>query len=350
MSIAGRVLDDTGQPVADAHIEAIGTQQGGGGAAGMLPSVRADGSGAFVLPHLARGIYVLHAHAADGSEAELSGIAAGAKDVAIRLVRPGTIEGTLVGFASTPTVIARTLTPNLNLGNDGIVDGNKFIITGLVPGKYTVEAQAGDERDGQSVVVKSGVTERIELRSRGRGSLTARVTDFQSKAALPGMACLTALSLGGQAGNANTTTSPTDDKGNVTLQAPIGKNRVMCFAADGTYSAAGGDVEVAAGKPGSIELFAVKLIPPASDPGFRITPLTLPLTIGSVDPQGPAKSSGLAPGDKLLAIDGVSIAGLLPVGAMTLARNHRPGTTVTLGVERGGTPLTIKIVVVAEQN
>src|SRR5262249_54251882 len=35
LAIAGRIVDDTGAPVSDVHVEAIGTVQGGGGSNGM---------------------------------------------------------------------------------------------------------------------------------------------------------------------------------------------------------------------------------------------------------------------------------------------------------------------------
>jgi C-terminal processing protease CtpA/Prc len=55
-------------------------------------------------------------------------------------------------------------------------------------------------------------------------------------------------------------------------------------------------------------------------------------------------------GDRVVTIDGTSVAGLLPGAAMMLAWNHRPGTALVLGVERGGAALTIKIVVAAQTN
>jgi hypothetical protein len=349
LAIAGRIVDDTGAPVSDVHVEAIGTVQGGGGSNGMLPSVRADATGQFAVRSLARGFYNVHAHAADGSEAEIMHVAAGTKDLVVKLVRPGAIEGTFAGFASVPVIRARTLTADLSMGNDGIVEGNKFTISGLVPGKYAVEATAGDQRDGASIAVKSGVTTQIQLQARNRGKLTAHVMEFGTAKPIQ-MNCLAAMSVGGQATTPDGQTLPTDAKGVATLTANVGKVRVMCFSPDNSFSAAGGDVDVTANGVANIDLFAVKPLPPPSDPGFRITPITLPLTIAQVDPQGPAKASGLQAGDKLISVDGTPVAGLLPVGAMMLAWNHRPGTTLTLGLDRGGAAVTVKIVVAKQAN
>jgi hypothetical protein len=351
MSISGRVVDDTGAIVADVHVEALGTNPRARGVASMIPSIRADANGNFTINNLARGFYNLHAHAADGSETEVIEIAAGTTGVEIKLARPGTIEGTLTGFTTQPKVIARTITPNLFLGHEAIVDGERFTLSGLGPGKYVVEAISGAEKDGVSVEVKSGVVAKVALRSRGAGTLTGHVLEFGTRAPVVGMRCTGALSLGGQAGaGGNPAEMPLSDaKGAFTLAAPIGKIRVMCLNQDGEWSAAGGDVEVASGSPASIEVFAVRIAKPPSDPGYTITPMTLPLTIAAVDPQGPAKPAGLRPGDRVVTIDGSPVTGLLPSPAITLARNHRPGTTLTLGIERGGTPMTIKIVVAKNQ-
>ena len=63
-------------------------------------------------------------------------------------------------------------------------------------------------------------------------------------------------------------------------------------------------LDTAAGTPGTIALKAVRQVPPPSDVGFRIKPLTLPLVIAAVDADGPAKAGGLAVGDIVTSIDG----------------------------------------------
>jgi RNA polymerase sigma-70 factor (ECF subfamily) len=348
VSIAGRVVDDTGAPAADVHVEAIG-RAGGAFPGAMLPSIRADASGAFEIANLARGTYMLHAHAGDGSEAEVHDIAAGSRDVVVKLIRPGTIEGTIAGFTREPRVHARTLTSAMRLDNDATIDGDKFSITGLAPGKYVVEALVGDESAGQSVDVKSGAITRVKLESKGRGTVEGTLTDFTSKAPLAGFSCVAALSMNGTAGDWKqvpaTPQNTTDAKGMFKIAGPVGKARVMCFPSDGNYSVAGGDVDIGVNAPGRIELKAVHTEPPPSDPGFRIRGLTLPLVIAAIDPGGPAKAAGLAIGDKVVTMDGTSVAGLLPGGAMMIAWNKRPGSTLVLGIDRAGVAMTIKIVV-----
>jgi len=235
-----------------------------------------------------------------------------------------------------------------------VIEGNTFSISGLSPGKYVIEALGGDENAGQSIEIKSGVVARVKLESKGKGRVEGMVYEFGSKTPIPGLNCVAAQSMGGQSGEVTPgpagTGHTTDAAGKFSIPAPVGKARVMCFSPDGSFSVAGGDVEIAATGPGKIELAAVKVMPPPSDPGFRIKPMTLPLVIATVDPNGPARATGLAPGDRVMTIDGASVAGLLPSSAMMLAWNHRAGTTLTLGVERNGAPLSIKIVVAKPTN
>jgi len=315
--------------------------------------VRADVGGTFTIGDLAPGVYALHAHAGDGSEVEVADVAAGTKGVELRLVRAGSIEGELVGFTGTPRVHARQITAQLQIGNEAVIEGNRFSIVSLTPGKYIVEALGTDQTAGQSVTVKAGQVTRVKLESKGRGTLTGTVTEFSSGTPIAGMSCVAAQSMGGQAGDIAGQPSPqntTDAKGAFSIPAPIGKARVMCFPSDGVFSAAGGDVDVPASGSGTIALKAVRAMPPPSDVGFRIKPLTLPLVIASVDADGPAKPAGLAVGDIVVSVDGQSVAGLLPAGAMMLAWNHRAGTTLTLGIERAGAPMSIKIVAKPAEN
>ena len=48
-----------------------------------------------------------------------------------------------------------------------------------------------------------------------------------------------------------------------------------------------------------------------------------------------------------MTIDGFALQGVMSQGAMFLVVNHRPGTTVSIGVDRGGTLAKFDIPVVA---
>ena len=348
VAIRGRVVDDLGAEVPDVHVQAIGGYSYGNM---TVPSAMTDVSGRFEIGGLARGAYNLHAHAADGSEAELLGIVTGAQPVTIKLARPGAIEGTLVGFSTPPIVELHTETPDLSTGSRAIVDGTRFSAPGLPPGRYTVQARAGTDVDGQTVEVRPGETVRLTLRSRGLARVEGRITEYGSKAPVPGMRCATSLSIDGTMGNSladQGLPSFSDASGHFSMPAPTGRVRVYCFAPNpGPLSIAGTDIDVTAAAIPAVELVAVRNTAgrSAGNPGFQFARGVLPLTVDQIAPGGPAAASGLAVGDHVVSIDGATLAGMLPMGGMYLLGNYRPGTTVTVGIERGGAAQTIKIVV-----
>jgi len=278
-------------------------------------------------------------------------IAAGTDHVTIKLPRPGAIEGTLVGFSTTPMVETHTLLADLHNGGYAIVEGNRFWQIGLSPGKYTVEAKGGSETDGAAVEVRPGETAHVTLTSRGTGHVEGTVTELGTKAPIAGMRCDGNLSMGGQMGMSPPDESRqtfTDAAGHFSLTTPTGRVRVFCFPVSGPpISAAGTDVDVSSGSVRHVDLVAVRPTFGGSPAkvGFDLVPLNLPITVNTIDPAGPAAAAGIALGDHVVTIEGQSLQGMLPDGANTLLFNHRAGSTITLGLERGGSVRTAKIAV-----
>jgi RNA polymerase sigma factor (sigma-70 family) len=351
VAIRGVVQDDIGAPVADVHIEAIGR----GASSVDFPAAMSDAQGHFEIANLAHGTYNLHAHAADGSEAELINVTAGGAPASITIARAGAIEGTLTGFATTPTVYTNTLTPDLHMGGLAMVNGNTFSRTGLAPGRYTVVAQSGSDVDGQSVDVHPGETVHVALQSRGIGTVTGTVTEFAAKTPVAGMRCDAYLSLAGQISNAPPDPSHqafTDAAGHFTMSAPVGRVRVFCFLpSGGPLSGAGGDIDVSATATANVNVSSVRATYGSApgDGGFLLNPLALPLTVSQVVPMGPAATAGLRPGDQVTAIDGASLEGVSPDGAMVLVANHQSGAAVTVGIEHGGVVQTVRLVTGKQQ-
>ncbi|CAN5189791.1 hypothetical protein BH11MYX1_BH11MYX1_32250 [soil metagenome] len=347
LSIRGSVVDDTGASVADVHVEALGH---GYPVTTDPTSAMTDTNGKFEIAGLARGSYNLHAHAADGSETEVLGIPAAGDPVTITLARAGAIAGTLVGFSTTPLVETNTLTADLHMGGTAIVDGNTFSQVGLPPGKYTVEAKAGIEVDGASVDVRSGETAHITLTSRGSGHVEGNVIELGTKAPVVGMRCDGNLSMGGQMGPSPPDDSRqafTDAAGHFSLATPTGHVRVFCFSPTrGQLSVAGTDVDVTASVAPHVDLVSVRSTfgMPPPNVGFDLRPLNLPITVNSVDPAGPAVA-GIATGDQVVTVDGQSVQGMLPEGVTFMLLNHHAGSTIPLGLERGGAARAAKIVV-----
>ncbi|MBV8758372.1 MAG: carboxypeptidase regulatory-like domain-containing protein [Deltaproteobacteria bacterium] len=343
-AIRGTVVDDTGSPMADVHVMAMAP----GESTMDFPSTLTDAAGRFEIADLARGAYSLSAHAGDGSDGLVSDVAAGTNAVSIKLARAGSIEGTLTGFSTAPTVFYWSTTGQEHSGR-ALVEGTTFSRVGVTPGQYTVEA-IGADADAVTVDVRAGETAHVDLRSRGVGTVEGIVSELTTHKPLPAMRCDAKPSTDGR-----TTPVPpdvsfqgfSDAEGHFKVSAPVGRVRIFCFPPNGgPLSAAGTDVDVASAGSAKVNVFSVKAPASPSDAGFMFDPDMLPVTVGSVVPNGPAATAGLAPGDQVVTIDGISLQGVLPQGAMFLVMSHRPGTTAKLGVLRGGAAQTIKVAVV----
>lgn len=345
LAIRGTVVDDTGAPLSDVHVAAMFPGQ----STMDVPSTLTDAAGRFEIANLARGTYSLTAHAADGSDGTLPGVAAGTTNASIKLARAGAIDGTLTGFDAPATVFYWAMADSAIKSGRAIVEGAKFSRVGVAPGRYTVEALAGADTDAVTVEVRAGETAHVELHSRAVGSVEGTVLDLATRKPIAALRCDAKVSANGQ-------TSPvppdvpfqafTDAVGHFKVRAPVGRVRIFCFSPNGgPQSPAGTDVDVTSAEPAKVTVFSVRAAASQSDAGFMIDPMISPLTVGDVMPNGPAASAGLRVGDQVVTIDGGSLQGVSPFGAMVLVANHRPNTTATLGILRGGAAQTIKIAV-----
>jgi hypothetical protein len=190
------------------------------------------------------------------------------------------------------------------------------------------------------VDVRSGETTHVALKSRGVGRVEGAIYEYGTTTPVAGMRCSAGLSMGGQVGGADDDPALpvfSDAGGHFALTAPLGRVRVFCFDAD--RGPGGVDVDVGTTVVPQVTLYTVRPTfgTAPSEPGFKLQPATLPITVLRVDPAGPAHAAGIQPGDHLVSIDGGSLDGLLPRSAWLLIIDHAPGTAVTLGIERAGT-------------
>jgi hypothetical protein len=342
MSIRGVVVGDGG-PVSDVHVEVLGHFDG----SFDEPSTMADVDGGFEIKNLARGTYAVHAHAADGSDGVVKNVAAGGDPVTIKLARPGAIVGTLTGFATPPTVTATlgtVFTESL-----ATVDGTTFSLTGLSPGHYAIQATAGADSDAATVEVKSGETAHVALKTRGTGRVEGAVYEYGTTKPIVAARCGVAAEIGG----GNYAMDParqtfTDGAGHFALDAPIGHAHVLCMPSEPPWTGAGAEVDITAGQVASHTLYSVNptFTTTTGSVGLKVQPMTFPITVASVDPHGPAAAAGIQAGDHLVSIDGGSLDGLMPIGAWDLILNHAAGSTIALGIERGGATRQLTLPVV----
>jgi protocatechuate 3,4-dioxygenase beta subunit len=345
LAISGRVIDDRGAPVVDATVRGLPAQPGQEPHFNMwmrLAMTATDGDGRFTLRDLVPGGYALQARATDGSEGISPPIAAGAKDVVVKIERAGAIAGTLIGFSQPPVVYVRTigayqLTPAL-------VDGGAFHVEGLHVGHYQVDAQTTYEGEAQLVDVRAGQTAQVTLTSHGKGAIDATVVDFKTKAPLANVICHAVMAVDGVAGitNWDSTTAPTSDaRGHLSIDpAPAGTVMVACEPPV-RWSRPTAMVVVAAGSRASVTVPAVELtVENPGEIGVSFDWLRVPPNIATVVPGSSAAKAGVQVGDLVTEVNGLAVAGLNGPGVGFLIGNVPIGEQVKLVVLRAGVART----------
>ncbi len=350
LSIAGRVVDESGVPVADARVAAVMTQSG---VEPQFPrwrqqiSTTTDIDGQFLLGDLSAGTYALQARSSSGVETIASGIAAGRTDVSLVLPSPGRVEGTLAGFREAPRVFAtRQDARALDVPAPALVSGSSFVIASLGPGTYTVSAQTGSEAATARIEVAPGATSHVALTSPGSGSVTGRVRDFESGAPVEGMTCFAHARVGttrtgGPVGDGETTARD----GSFDLAAvPAGDIAIACWNPGWVFTDGLRLVTVKPTEHLDIDVPVVRVQQDVAVPlggiGADIDPQSLVARLYRVRPGGPAAAAGLREGDVVIAVDGASVTALSPRGIRFLIASRPPGTTVKVTVRRGDETVT----------
>jgi hypothetical protein len=297
-----------------------------------------DADGQFTLGELAPGPYAVQARAADGGEGIAPPVTAGSREITIRIERAGMVEGTLVGFTQAPGVTAVPVgTFKLH---PGVVEGARFRIPGLRPGKYLVNAQTSNGGDAQAVDVRAGVTTRVVLTSHGQGAIDGTVLDFRTRAPIPNATCHVAMSVGGDMAFSgwDPAASPRSDAaGHVRLApAPAGAVTVSCMMPV-RRSMPAADATLVAGGTASVQLLSVELTQenPGSI-GIEFDWRTTPPRIARVKPGSSAAKVGLLVGDLVTEVNGTSVQGLNGSGVQRLIECSAVGDDVRVAVMRGG--------------
>jgi hypothetical protein len=353
LSIAGRVLRESGQPVSDVIVAALLPEK----KSDLLPSswfedavakTRTSGDGAFTLPSLVSGSYVVRARTSGGAMTEVSNVRAGDNDLVIRFPDTGTIEGTLVGFAEKPDVEAY---PGNGKRYRAVVTEGRFMIRDLPAATYVVRAAARAEGETATIEVKGGQTSRLTLTSEGRAKVTGTALDFRTRAPISGVACYWSKASKDRGERHFAASGPkdvrSDDRGRFALDVPAKKDlHINCFPRDfrnETTETASLRLE-----PGASQDVRVEYVTRRRETtnrahlGLFLSPGP-PITVTRVVPGGSAAEGGLAAGDVLLDVDGQATDGLEPLSVVLLMIDHPVGEPAKVTVRRGGQPKTLSI-------
>jgi hypothetical protein len=357
LTISGTIVDADSQAVSDVHVVALRTDEDNPAANTSFvdhPNAISAVDGGFVIRDLDAGVFVLQAQAGDGSDATVQNVPAGQKNVVVTLRRASGIEGVLEGFASPPYVTAaRQLSGAVAPFVRATLDGNAFRFRGLSPGTYQVTAGGGGF-DAQIVEVRPGPVANVTLRNRGLTTIRGRVVEWRSGAAVPGMHCFPGVRSGGLTPAwADEVSDDSDEDGRFVLdQAPAGDVSVWCSGSGPAFSPGIAQLSAPAGQDAPCEVSVVKVLDdvPSASIGLGFQPFVLPSRVTSVVPRGPADRAGVRIGDVVSTVDGAPVARLAWLGLQVFIRQRPAGTTVQLGLQRGGELVKADVVLAPSGN
>lgn len=193
-SLVGRVVDEEGQPIPRARIEAssFGTAQISQG------QTVADKNGVFEVTELVSGTYVVNAFAKGFVNTTRNNVKLPGGELELTMARQGGVKGVAVANATDEPVAAfranvRMTMPNsTDLGRTaatGIFQDGAFELGGLNAGNYVVEIESKEFAPSysQPFTVELGqTTEGIEVRAVAGGTIVGRVVSSATGEAIRG--------------------------------------------------------------------------------------------------------------------------------------------------------------------
>ncbi|MCU1283008.1 MAG: hypothetical protein JWM53_6554 [bacterium] len=343
--IAGHVVGPDGTPVADAVVRADAEDDDGASHASGDPRISfkkatsaADGS--FTIIDLTAGRFTLTASHAGFPDASVAHVAADAGDARVQLEAEAVLEGVAVtsdgrpvaDYALTLFSSGATIMPSNQLAVHGA--NGAFTLKGLSKGRYDLVAATADNHSGRLSQVslddgehKTGL--RIVV---GQGTtVRGRVVEYGSGLPIPS-AQVTILSVG------TPISTSTDGSGVFSVDGlPSGRVAWIAAAADSReYVYDRVRVTLPVGKA-VVDVGAIQLVPgdsatrSAAWTGIFPTNLDGIASVESVAARSPAAVAGVKPGDVIVSVDGVNLAGL-GFRAIHYLLGGQPGTNVTIAL------------------
>lgn len=344
MTITGYVTDASGKPRAHVgvRVQRASLRQRAGLWAGPQAWTGADGR--FLITNLPAGDYSVHASTVHGEEAIAAKVPAGGH-VALQLAASGAVEGRLVDFRAWPRVTAKRLDGPLVI-RTVLADGGAFRFPDLPPGTYALVASAPGEAAGTVVQIAAGGTAAVTLTAVGSGAVELSVVDFHTRAPAGPMRCEFGLQVAGRDYLLDGESATIGPDGTLRVAGvPAGGVTVRCRAGEGTQTEAGGVISLVAGAEARVELGVIARPAAKRRASFGATMgAALPEPrIERLWTRGPAERAGLQVGDLIVAVDGVSVAGLSGDGVAALIAGKDPTHVLRVEVMRGTRRITIEV-------
>lgn len=369
-TISGRVVDPSGQPVADAWVTARFDDSGlrkieyttgddGALARPTGPPALTDDAGRFTLTRLrANGNYLVAAEQG-ALRGESAKVAVGSQ-VTVVLTPLATLTGAVVqGGQPAPRYTLYLSGANTSSQSISATDG-RFSLPRQRPGVTKVIARTTDGSASGEVTLVAGQSGHVDLVIAPLASVHGRLVDARSGKAIAGAMLITAADDGNGAqaeqleGLLTGRMPSSDGDGRFELRnlTPGTYTLVAMDAGAAPQQLASHAFVVAAGERkdlGTIKGLAGDRVPAAEggDLGFDVDTDKVPghAMVSEILPGSPAAAAGLALGDELVAIDGLdaSTVGVRLLVSLIYADRVRTGQVVEVKVKRGEAVLTFAL-------
>jgi 5-hydroxyisourate hydrolase-like protein (transthyretin family) len=340
MSIAGIVLDAEGNPQADVLVRAERSENRYAHAA----STTTDARGAFTLRDVPAGTYTVIARSVRGEVREEK-VEAGRTGVVLRMRAFSEIDGVLVGFTSSPRVVARL---EGGVGYAARVTGTTFKIRDVPPGTYEIIA-ISDTEIGIVRTTTTGARTSVTLAKQPTGIIEGTVRDDNGGVPRDDVHCRSQLRGGDRRSLLSYTNAyePAVDGRFRLERAQPGVHDVTCTSLTAHATAS---VTVVAGQRAQVNLTTTtQPTRQSATAGMQLEQKLGDIRVQSVVAGGPAAKAGVAVGDAVIKLDDKSVEDWESWRAEMELENKRVGDTIKVVLEREDKQLTVSIVLEAEQ-
>ena len=367
LAISGQVFDPQGIPAEGALVVAsLQTRRtpDSGDTLRTGAQATADADGRFWLEGLDAGRYQLSARREGLAPARAFGIAAGTRDVMLRLQAGGKIRGTVRDARIRAPVVSFTVGVSRRAGlarrelfTQAVVDAEgRYELAGVPPGALAIQVAAYGYAPSEEVALTldveaatPGVAD-FDLQRGGR--LSGIVVDEETRAPIA-EASISVEGLMGSAASAIPVVSDirSGQDGRFELSGLAAGLQSVSVSAAGHHSRILSGLRAEEG--GDIGPLTIELAPtrPGEEPrlelagiGAVLQPRGEVLIVSSVLPGGGAAEVHLGPGDAVLSVDGQPVKELGFQGAIQRIRGPE-GSTVLLTVRKAGSPHAVELAV-----
>jgi hypothetical protein len=368
-SLAGKVLDAQGNGVPEAFVQARLSSSAtprNPAVGSVVAAALADSEGGFELTGLEAGSYELSATSDGHGQGRLTDVVAGARDLVLRLAAEVRIAGSVTDADSNRPVAAFVVLvsePGLarQQASSASVfdDSGRFEVGNLTASTaYVVNVFAHGYATSPDMSVTTGTVldppREIQIALRRGAKLVGSVRAADDRKPITSAHVMLEGHLGGATTAAPVVVSAETDASGAfeLLGAPPGLRSIR-VSASGYHSRILGPLEVPDQKDAVVGPLLVELSRTAEgeEPGVELVGIGVALrpdaewfVVEQVIAGGGAERAGLAPGDRVLAVDGVAVTVLGfaaavqrirgPEGTRVLLRVHRDGPPTDLAVER----------------